>query len=58
MNKQFLAWLKEQEYDWNILYNQNHRTQGEGRIWMLKHVYNCRYGITHIAYNWDELVNY
>jgi hypothetical protein len=38
MNAEFKQWLEEQEYDWDIRYNS--RVQTEGRIWMLKNVYN------------------
>ena len=57
MNKHFINWLEQQEYNWNIPYNQRHRTQGGGRIWMLKHVYREVYSVMISGeYEWKEII--
>ena len=62
MNKEFLKWLEEQEYDWDIGYNGRMRT--EGRIWMLKSnyphflFYNNRAPVsTNTGYKWQEIID-
>jgi hypothetical protein len=57
MSKEFLNWLEKQEYDWNIPYNQRHRIQGGGRIWMLKNVYREVYSVMISGeYEWKEII--
>jgi hypothetical protein len=62
MNKNFLEWLKKQEYDWNIPYNHRHRKQYGGTIWMLKDVYDywypgtSQYSNTKVGFEWDEII--
>lgn len=59
MNNNFIEWLEKQEYDriWNTPYNQRHRTQGGGRIWMLKHVYREVYSVMISGeYEWKEII--
>jgi len=56
----FINWLSEKEYDWNITYNKRHRTQDRGRIWLLKHVHDSYYPASlseDVSYYWDEVIN-
>ena len=56
MNKEFLKWLEEQEYDWDIGYNGRMRT--EGKIWMLKSNYHHRALVsTNMGYKWREIID-
>ena len=71
MNAEFKQWLEEQTYDWDVRYNS--RVQTEGRIWMLKNVYNhyCLTERTHlinmdiltidnigkVKYKWGEIID-
>ena len=59
MHPRFINWLKKQDYDWNIPYNQKHRIQWGGRIWMLKHVYDYQYPTSlpiSVVYKWDRII--
>ena len=59
MNPEFKEWLSKQKYDWDISYNSRVRT--DGRIWMLKNVYNHYYilspKVIKIMYSWEEVIN-
>ena len=58
MNKEFLNWIEKQEYDWDISYNQRHRIQGGGRIWMLKNVYNVVYDkLSYMKVEWERVID-
>jgi len=57
MNKDFIAWLEEQRYDWNTKYN--YINQIEGRIWMLKHVHDFYYpesSSPSVYYSWGGII--
>lgn len=61
MNKEFLNWLKEQKYDWDVDFNQKHGTAIKNRTWMLKHIHDQLlvekgYMMTDMVYNWNELM--
>ena len=59
MNPKFKHWLEQQKYDWDISYNNRVRT--DGRIWMLKNVYNHYYiefpEEIETIYSWEEVIN-
>ena len=63
MHPRFINWLEKQEYDWNIPYNQKHKTQDGGRIWVLKHVHDylypdtSPYNFTGLIYEWNEIIS-
>jgi hypothetical protein len=58
MNPNFIEWLEKQDYDWSLEYNEIHRIKGEGRIWMVKKVYESYIDRNSaMTYAWESVLN-